>query len=854
MKINDGIIRTNSSCIGCNRCVTKCPAPGANVSVVVNGARRMEVDDAKCVHCGFCVAVCPHHAREYLDDTESFFRDLAAGKRISLAVDPVFRILYPARLGKVLGYLRSLGAAKIYDISFGGDICAWATLACCRENSGQCLLSSDCPVVVEAVEKYFPVVQDKLLPVLSPLMCTVVYARKYLRDEADIAYIGPCIAKKTENGDCAEATRVSYSVTLGRLFAHLADVDFTQVAEAAPDLANPGLGCLNSLNGGLREILCYFAPPDFDVRCVDDLCAYSHEELGGFAKALAQDAPHPDFICALSSKLGCLGSPLLLEDKSMPSSALASLKACRRLIASRPDYGKTHEERAAMLNETFAGLDPRDFRRSFTNRYKQQLRLPPDVLEHIFNSMNKRSAESRVIDCGACGYHTCREMAGAVACGLSQMENCIHYTREEALNLYSKDNLTGISNLNCFERSVKGMLWDNPEQKYLIVYFDVKNFKMINELYGFQTGDRVLKVLARRASACAGADGACCRISGDRFALCVPYNNDTIQKLIRASRDDMRMAELDSPVSVDFGFYVIVDASIPVEQMLDYARLAQHSVKGSYEVRWAFYDEAMRGKARREAWVTKEMKAALEAGQFLVYLQPKYDSRECRMTGAEALVRWRHPEVGIIRPDEFVPVFEKNHFITRMDAYVWEEVCKLQRGWLDRGLRAVPVSVNLSRVDIFDLDLPAVFAGFMKKYRLPKDLLRLEITESAYTQSSSQLIEAVEKLRSEGFSIEMDDFGSGYSSLNTLYKMPIDAVKLDMRLIAGCRSQKGRSILTAVVEMMRLLHLPLAAEGVETAEEVKFLSDIGCYTIQGYYYSKPLPPADFEARLERGVL
>ena len=852
MQINEGVIRTNSLCVGCSRCMTHCPSSGANVSVVSGGVRRVEVDDDKCVHCGLCIAACPHHAREYNDDTAAFFRDLSAGKRIALAIDPTFRILYGDRMGRVLGYLRSLGAAKIYDVSFGGDLCAWATLACCREQPDKCWISSDCPVTVEMVEKCYPELLDNMLPVYSPLMCLAVYVRKYLGDETDLAYIGPCIARKREAGACGQAGRVRYNVTFSRLFERLAGVDLSSAAEARPDLENPGLGCLYAVNSGLKEILGYFSPPDFDVRSVDDLCNYTQDNINAFIGDLSDQMPHPDVVGVLSSKLGCIGSPALRSGNKFLDAAAVSMKPCRRRIAARPDYGKTYEERLAMLNETFAELDPGDFRRRFVNLYKQPLRLPKDVLEHIFAAMNKNTPVSRKLDCGFCGYRTCKDMAKAVAYGANQVENCIHYTREEALRLYLTDDLTGIPNLASFKRDVKNLLWNHPDRKYLIACFDINNFKMVNELYGFAVGDRILKTIAACVAGFAKERGVCCRISGDHFALCLPNEQKVVDSLVRAGCCESMTESLDAPVAVDFGFYVIADRTMPVEHMLDYARLAQQTVKGSYERRCAFYDEAMRGKARREAWVTKEMKKALDEGQFVVYLQPQYDSRAQRMTGAEALVRWRHPDVGLIPPDSFVPVFEKNLFICRMDAYVREETCKLLRGWLDMGLPVVPVSVNLSRVDLRDDTLPGVLEGLVDKYKLPRGLLKLEVTESAYTDSPERLVKIVGKLREGGFSVEMDDFGSGYSSLNTLYKMPLDSVKLDMRFIAGCSSQRGRGIIQAVAQMMQLLRLPLVAEGVETAEQVEFLSDVGCHTIQGYYYSKPLPAAEFEAKLRGG--
>ncbi len=848
MRRQVGSIRTNSLCIGCNRCIASCPVPGANLSRVRGERHHIEIDDDRCVHCGLCLTACKHQAREYADDTEAFFSALAAGRTISLAIDPSFRLWYPERLEMLLGYLRSLGVGRIYDVSFGADICTWATLRVWDEQPQAHWITSDCPTVVSVIEKFHPELFDFLLPVLSPLLCTAVYADKYLGDTADIAYIGPCIAKRDEVGENPAGRRIRYYLTYKQLFRYLENV-VMDVYAAQPDLQSQGMGNLSVFHDGMKTCLSYFMENPRSICSMDDFCHYLSGDETWYFSTIRHPEAYPDMLSALGCKFGCLGSPGVYERQTLLGGLAGSLTAVRRAVRSRPDYEQTPAQRRAGFEQQFAGLRLDDFRRSFHNSYRQPFRLPEDILNRIFISMNKKDAVSRTIDCGFCGYPSCREMARAIAYGFNQVENCIHYTRQEALRLYLKDTLTGIPNWTGFERATRNLLWNHPAKKYLIAFFDIQNFKMINDLYGFEAGDRTLRRLAQSVAEFVRTMGTCGRVMNDYFVLCMPENQENIDRLIAVGRQNMEEFNKEFPVSLNFGFYSVVDTELPIAQMMDCAHLAQESIKGSYDLRWAFYDEAQHRQLRSEAWMVQEMRRALKEKQFQVFLQPQYEYASGRIVGAEALVRWVHPERGMISPGEFIPLFEKNSFISQVDAVVWEQACALLRRWLDDGLPVVPVSVNLSRIDLFDPELPAKLDGLRKKYRLPGQLLQLEITESAYTQKPRQLIEMVGRLRAQGFRVEMDDFGSGYSSLNTLHEMPVDVVKLDLRFLSGSENSKGQEIIQAVVQMMQRLHLPVIAEGVETAEQAALLAAAGCPVIQGFYYCRPISADEFESRL-----
>ncbi|MDO4573397.1 MAG: EAL domain-containing protein, partial [Clostridia bacterium] len=284
--------------------------------------------------------------------------------------------------------------------------------------------------------------------------------------------------------------------------------------------------------------------------------------------------------------------------------------------------------------------------------------------------------------------------------------------------------------------------------------------------------------------------------------------------------------------------------------MIDRAMLAQDSVRGNAVERSACYNESMRFGLLRQQALVGDMETALREGQFLVWLQPQYNQVTCELVSAEALVRWQHPARGMIPPDEFIPVFERNGFITKLDAFVWEEVCRLLRRWRDAGLPAVPVSVNISMVDVLEKSLLSTLTALTDKYGVPHWQLRLEITESAYASHPEHVVHTVRALQAAGFFVEMDDFGKGYSSLNSLKDIPVNLLKLDMRFL-GSSEETGRSglIIASVMRMAHWLNLPVIAEGVETLTQASYLKTIGCTLVQGYFFARPMPASEFETLL-----
>ena len=423
--------------------------------------------------------------------------------------------------------------------------------------------------------------------------------------------------------------------------------------------------------------------------------------------------------------------------------------------------------------------------------------------------------------------------------------------RENAamINQIRYDRLTGIYSKEFFYRKAREQMIMHPEREYTIICSNIENFKLYNDIFGVPAGDRLLKKIAGMLMELRGPDEICGHFNADRFLFLRSQERRTEDYDHFVEAGDA-MLERAKNIVMKWGVYEVTDRAVSTEKMCDRAMLAADSIKGQYNAHFAVYDDTLRSKLLREQILTEAMEPALEEGQFTVYLQPKFSMQDNRLAGAESLVRWIHPKMGFLSPGEFIPLFEKNGFITKLDQYVWEKTCALLHEWQEKGCRIVPVSVNVSRADIYQADLPDILRGMVQKYGIDPENLHLEITESAYTENSEQIISAVNRLRDLGFIIEMDDFGSGYSSLNMLNQMELDILKLDMKFVQNETSKPAdQGILQFIVELARWLNLKVIAEGVETKEQLERIRQIGCDYVQGYFFAKPMPSAEFEKYL-----
>lgn len=419
------------------------------------------------------------------------------------------------------------------------------------------------------------------------------------------------------------------------------------------------------------------------------------------------------------------------------------------------------------------------------------------------------------------------------------------------LRMLEFDQLTGLYSKEFFYQHVRHELDQNPDKEYDIICSDIDNFKLINERMGVEKGDEVLRYIADAFRDALGENGLCARIGADTFVILLEHGRACYGDFLRKR---IRCLEEHAPVQnmvIRFGIYMNVKRSIPVSGMCDRAMLALNHIKHQYGESYSMYDDSLRLKLLKENQMLDSMESSLKKKHFRVYYQPKHDIQTGQITGAEALVRWFHPEFGFMSPGEFIPLFEQNGFITKLDFYVWEEVCAQIRRWIDQGLQVKPVSVNVSRVDLRSEELVLKLQELVDRYQIAHELIHLEVTETAYADNPQQIIDSVKELRSRGFLIEMDDFGSGYSSLNMLSELSVDVLKLDMRFIQKKTLPNEMSILGFIIGMSRLLELDTVAEGVETEEQVEKLRKMGCQYVQGYYYAKPMPAGDFEFYMKK---
>ena len=432
---------------------------------------------------------------------------------------------------------------------------------------------------------------------------------------------------------------------------------------------------------------------------------------------------------------------------------------------------------------------------------------------------------------------------------LRRVASIIHL-RENAtmLNLFQKDRTTGLLSKEYFCQQAEKILRSNPNKTYDIICSDVENFKLINDAFGMQGGNKVLKTMGgicQKSTDTLG--GICSRFHADQFVSMIEHTEGYSDELYEALTAETREKCGISNIVIKWGIYQTGDRKISVEQMCDWALQGARSIKGQYGRYYAFYDDKLRSEMLRDQAILDCMEEALEQGQFQVKLQPKYKAAGGLFTDAEALVRWCHPEWGMQSPAVFIPLFERNGFITKLDQYVWEKVCQLMQQWDKEGLEPVNISINVSRADVYNVNLVDTLLDLVKRYNIAPKRLHLEITESVYTESPEDIIQNVTRLREKGFVVEMDDFGSGYSSLNMLNRMPMDILKLDMQFIrTEMEMPESRRTLRYIIGLAHWLNLSVVAEGVETKEQLEHLRNLGCDYIQGYYLAKPMDPADFE--------
>ena len=387
---------------------------------------------------------------------------------------------------------------------------------------------------------------------------------------------------------------------------------------------------------------------------------------------------------------------------------------------------------------------------------------------------------------------------------------------------------------------------------YCIVAIDIEHFRLFNKLYGRSSGDEVIRYVCTCLKQSAlEYDGIDAYLGGDNFVAFLPDDEEVLNNIRQKIIKKFSKWNNTSAFFPLFGVYTIEDTSVLPELMYDHAMLALSHAEEDYKWHICRYTIEMESSLEEEVYLLAAIEEGLEKGEFTFFAQPQCNIATGQIVGAEALVRWQKPDGEVLLPGGFIPVLEKNKMIDRLDRYVWEKVCQWLKGWIDQGYSPVPISINVSRIDIYAMDVPKYIFSLLEKYQIPEYLIKIEITESAYTENNNRISHAVNTLRNRGLVVMMDDFGCGYSSLNMLKNIPVDVLKLDMRFLQFKEEerQKSANILEAIVNMAGLLHLPIVVEGVENESQEKFVQKLGCRYIQGFYYYKPLPIKKFEELL-----
>ena len=429
------LVFTNDSCIGCNKCIRVCPCPGACVAVTEeDGTERIQVDPAKCIGCGACMDACKHGAREFEDDTEQFFADLAKGEKISILLAPAFKANYPGDYERVLGGLKNLGVNRIISVSFGADITTWGYLNYVKKYNFTGGISQPCPAIVGYIEHYLPELLPKLFPVHSPMMCSAIYAKQEMGITDKLAFISPCVAKWSEIHDPDTEGYVSYNVTFDHLMKYVREHNIS--GAFASDEIEYGLGSIYPMPGGLKENVYWFLGDDVYIRQIEGekhTYCYLEEHKEEIAKGMNKEL----FIDALNCGMGCIYGTGVEEEIARTDTALYNIhqiqENCKKNTKNSAWSRKlTPAQRLAKLNKQFSKLKLENYLRKYTDHSEEcNYKLPStEELNQIYDEMGKKTKEARCIDCECCGYESCEKMAFAIYNGFNKKENCIHFVKD----------------------------------------------------------------------------------------------------------------------------------------------------------------------------------------------------------------------------------------------------------------------------------------------------------------------------------------------------------------------------------------------------------------------------------------
>ena len=427
-----------------------------------------------------------------------------------------------------------------------------------------------------------------------------------------------------------------------------------------------------------------------------------------------------------------------------------------------------------------------------------------------------------------------------------------YYHNKEIRKVEYLDSITGTRNYYKFKLDAQSLLKNTKNREYAIIYLDIHKFSYINDTFGYYAGDTILAEVAREMELSTKETECSARISADNFVCLVEYENeDALMQRCKSFHQqcDEQLNQMNNEFKIQFtcAIYKVSRGETDIPSMVGKAEIAHKTIGDIHKASVVFYDDKIQNEYLQKKKLESAMSSSLDNHDFLVYLQPKIDLASNKIVGTEALARWQHPTEGLIMPDQFIPLFESNGFILELDFYIYDKVCQLLRKWLDAGETVMPVSVNVSKAHLANQEFGSQLKALIEQYQISPDLLELELTESILFDNVQEAFSMILNLKNLGFSILIDDFGSGYSSLNLLKDLTVDVLKLDKEFFRKeGMTEKDKIIVGGIIGIAKDLNLRILSEGVETQEQVDFLIEAGCHCVQGYFFAKPMPVEVFE--------
>lgn len=480
-----------------------------------------------------------------------------------------------------------------------------------------------------------------------------------------------------------------------------------------------------------------------------------------------------------------------------------------------------------------------------------------EKINAIFWLMHKETEESREINCHSCGYGSCLEMATAISKGESKIENCIHYMADDQLKISMIDIRNGIPNYNAYLKFTDKLISSGKITEYSAIYFNIINFKQINQKYGFRNGDAALREYCVAVAKMAKAEELIAVVSGNSYVGVV--HSERLPEVLKALEEVPVFCLKDPetgkpvPISARVSVYLPDGSDTSPQMMVEKLAAAFEEISRTQNQRICYYDEKIRQKKMREEFITHAIGPAMDAGEFDVYYQPKVDINARKIVGAEALIRWRH-EGDMISPAEFIPVCERTGQVQKLDFYVLNTVCRHIRKWVEEGIEVVTISVNFSKHHFIKDTVAEEINDVVETWGIPRECLEIEFTETAYLEDGDNLVSSINKLHSYGLSVSMDDFGTGYSSLSMLQNMSFDTLKLDKSFLENAVGEpRSRAVIGNIIRMAKELKMSVVSEGIETENELEYMKLMECDIAQGYLFDQPLPHDEFEQRLKQPV-